>query len=743
MGVRKAICWFCYNSCHLLVHTENGKVVKVTGDPEGWQRGYICERAVAAPEINDHPERINYPMKRVGKRGEGKWQRISWDQALDEISTKLKEIKEKYGPEALANTRGSWKPSSPLMGRFMHLFGSPNYFGPGHICYTSALAVEAATYGTHIVPQLYGGAKLALMWGRNLPQSHPLYWPLIEYFRKEQGLKLVVIDPRKTEAAEAADIWLQPRPGTDGALALAFLNVIIEENLYDMEFVEKYTFGFDKLAERVKEYPPEKVSKITGVPADKIREVARLYAMTKPADLMAGVKFDQFGLNTSQAQRTIACLRAMTGNLNVMGGELVHGQAKTGIMKIKSDTDIELGEKLPPEQYEKQPGYPRFKLMSWPTYKKIFTKVANDTPNWGSTMIDNPSDLAAAHAPSVWRQMISGKPYPVKALIILHNNTLGEHTNAKLVYQALKKLDLIVVFDLFKHPAAALADYLLPAADWMERPELTPTYQYGAVNAEERAIEPRYERRDAYQFWRGLAIRLGQEEYWPWKTMEEFYDWRVEDLGMSFKELVEKVHPPTELFRGEEDKAEYRLHEKYGFATPTGKVELYSTIFEQLGLDPLPNYEEPPWSPVRTPEIAEKYPLILIGGSKIRLFTHTQFWMVKSLREQSLDWYEPPGPNTLIHADTAKKLGISDGDWVYIENQFGRIKQRAKLTTKILPSVVHCQHNGWLPEKPEEEPSLFGVWESNTSLLFDDDPDVCDHAHGSWPMLGLCKVYKA
>jgi thiosulfate reductase/polysulfide reductase chain A len=639
MEAKRSICFFCYNQCHLLVHVENGRVAKVTGDPEGWNRGFICERAVAAPEINDHPQRINYPMKRVGKRGEGKWQRISWDQALDEIAAKLKEIKEKYGPEALANTRGSWKPNYPYMGRFMNLFGSPNYFGPGHVCYTSGLAVAAATFGTQVVPQLYGGAKLALMWGRNLPQSHPVYWPLVKHFKAEEGLKLIVIDPRKTEAAEAADIWLQPRPGTDGALALAFLNVIIEENLYDKDFVEKYTFGFDKLAERVKEYPPEKVAKITGVPADKIEDVARIYATTKPAVIQSGVKFDQFGLNSSQANRALCCLRAITGNLNVMGGELVHGQAE--IMKILSDTDLELGDKLPPEQYEKQPGYPRFKLMSWPTYKKIFEKAANDTPNWGSRLIDNPTDLAAAHAPSAWRQIISDKPYPIKALIILENNTLCEHTNPKRVYKALKKLDLIVVFDLFKHPAAALADYILPAADWMERPELMPTYQYGSVNAEERATEPLYERRTAYQLWRGLAMRLGQEEHWPWKTLEEVYDYRVKALGMTFKELVEKVHPPTELFRGEEDKAEYKLHEKYGFATPTGKVELYSTIFEQLGLDPLPHYEEPPWSPVRTPELAKKYPLILIQGSKIRLFTHSQFWMVKSIREQSLDFYDP------------------------------------------------------------------------------------------------------
>jgi len=548
--------------------------------------------------------------------------------------------------------------------------------------------------------------------------------------RSGNGCKIIVIDPRRTRTAELADIWLQLRPGTDAALALGWLNVIINEGLYDKEFVSKWTYGFDQLARRVQEYTPQRVAKITGLTEEQIISSARMYASSRPACIVRGVAADQIGRNASRIEQARVALRAITGNLDVRGGDLIPSIGPEINGKVfRREVLLELIDKLPPEQHQKQIGADRFKVMSWQSYEltsKYYERLAGIPEPVGHRL--------AASPPLTWRAILTGKPYPVKAMITWGSNPLLWAANTKLVYEALKSqnLELHVVSDFWLTPTAELADYVLPVTSWMERP-LCSTFEdlSDVVFGGGRAIQPLGDRKDDYTVWRELGIRLGQEEYWPWKTIEEAIEYQLEPLGITYDEFVN-----AGFVRGTR---KYKKYEDRGFPTSTGKVELYSTVLEKLGYDPLPFFEEPPESPVSTPEVAREYPLILNTGGRFMPMFHSEHrqWGT-GMRERH------PDPLTDIHPETAKKLGISEGDWIYIETRRGRIKQKAHLNPGILPNVVNVEASWWFPEMPGAEPSLHGLWESNANVLTLDDPDSCDPLTGGWCNRALlCRVYKA
>ncbi|MFC1951551.1 molybdopterin-dependent oxidoreductase [Chloroflexota bacterium] len=544
---------------------------------------------------------------------------------------------------------------------------------------------------------------------------------------RKSGAKLITVDPRYTETAKVSDVWLQIRPATDTALALAWLHVIIEEELYDKDFIEKYTLGFDKVVDQVKDFTPEKAADITWIPADKIVESARLYASSKPATILTrGIGPDQIGRNMLHSGLAMCILRAITGNLDIPGGEILAPANRRQLNGIVLDEEMALNDELPVEQRDKQIGSDRFRLLALPGYELI-RKYTDGHPysyqlpiNWGAT----------AHWPTVARAILTGKPYPVRTIICQATNLLLWLSNSRLVYEALKALDLLVVQEVFMTPTAMLADYVLPTTDWMERPFLKAHSLGNVFCGGERALRPEAERQDDYQLWRGLGIRLGQRKYW-WDTLEEVYSYRVKPAGyQSYEEFIAKQRVIV-------TKQEHGKHQKYPFATPSGKVELYSTMLEQLGYEPLPRYEEPAESPVSTPELAKEYPLILITGGKVRHLYHSQYRQIHSARSKH------PDPLVQINPDTAKEYGITDGDWVNIETPIYGVRQRARLDNGIHPQVIHAEHGWWFPEDPAPEPSLYGVWKSNINAVLDDNPDKCDPACGSWPCRGvLCKISK-
>jgi anaerobic selenocysteine-containing dehydrogenase len=725
--IKKANCMFCHRNCGVLVEVEDGKLVKVRPNPEQKiTRGAMCIKATAAIEHHYHPDRLNYPLKRMGERGEGKWERINWEQTLNEIADKLKQIKSDHGAESVVFGRGTYRTDYWSLSRFQHLYGSPNMYTPGQICFCNTWSIHTAVYGAcAIAKSVMPGTppQCLVIWGLNQAESYPPTWKAVLGL-KERGTKIITVDPRRVPAAEAADIWLQIRPQTDGALALAWLNVIINEGLYEKDFVDNWTYGFDQIKERIQEYPPDRVAEICWIPADKIIQSARLYAESNPAVLSCGVKLDQIGKNSTHTIQAQCILRAITGNLDVEGGEPF---GRTGdILKAVDEIEMELQDKLSHSQRQKQIGADKFKLFSWPGYEMI-CEPSEDIP-YASPPTANLS--CAAHEPSVWRAILNGDPYPIKALIVQANNPMVQGTNSKEVYDALKALDMLVVMDYFMTPTGMLADYVLPATDWVERPVVTGidgTRNF--IIAGERAVDPEFERRDDFQLWRGLGLRLGQEEFWPWETLEDCFDHRIKPMGYNLQKLVDE--------NGVLGPREYKKYEKHGFATPTKKVELYSTIFEKLGYDPLPKYEEAPETPVSAPDLAMEYPLILTTGGRIKYFYHSEFRQVQSMRKRH------PDPILQIHPTTAEGLGIEDHDWVTVETHFGKVKFKAELFDGIDPRVVHAEHSWWFPEKPGEEPSLYGVWESNVNVLINNDPDHCDPICGGWPHMGLCKVYRA
>ncbi len=695
--ILKSVCRSCHGGCGTLLHVRDGVLIKVEGDAESpLSHGRLCPIGTVTAHIVNHPDRLQYPRRRIGPRGSGKWERITWDEALDEISKRVLAIREEFGPEAIALGTGTGRHHIRWVSRFGHALGTPNWCEPGFAqCFHPRVNTCNLTFGDFPVSDFIGGTPPACMlfWGHNPLNSGP---DGETRFNVREALdtnpKIIVVDPRATELARRADVWLQLRPGTDDALALSFLNVIIGEKLYDEPFVTQWTHGFAELSAHVQKFTPEWAEPITWVAADKIRAAARLFARTKPAMLDWGCAIEHTP-KCIQTVRAISMLPALTGNIDVPGG-WVFGMH--GLGRFPS-----LIENLTPEANAKRLGADRFKLLA-----------------------GEGADLPAAHIPTLLQAMREGKPYPVKAFLVFGNNTLTTMANSALVYESLMKLDFMVCADLFMTPTAELADIVLPAASWPEINQLAglPTVAANVVLANQQAVrigECKSDEEMFVELARRMKLPVGTE------AVEDVLNAQLKagGLDVSFDELKQKgwIKVP---FR-------YRKYEDHGFKTPTGKIELYSTRFEEMGYAPLPYYEEPPESPIARPDVARDFPLVLTTGARIPNFFNSEHRQIENLRKA----YRYPVVE--IHPDTARHHGIKNGDWMWIETRRGRIKQRAKLTEGIDPRVIAAQHGWWFPEEPAPE---YGVWKSNVNLLTDNQPPY-DPAMGTYQLRALlCRV---
>jgi anaerobic selenocysteine-containing dehydrogenase len=699
--VLKSVCRSCHGGCGVLLHVQDGVLVKVEGDRDSpLNHGRLCPIGTVTAELVNHPGRLKYPMRRIGPRGSGRWERISWDAALDEIAARLDAIRREHGPWSIALGTGTGRHHIRWVSRFGHALGTPNWCEPGFAqCFHPRVNTCILTMGDFPVADYTGGTPPACMmfWGHNPLNSGP---DGETRFNVREALdsnpEIIVVDPRETELARRARYWLQLRPGTDDALALAMLNVIIVEKLYDADFVERWTYGFDKLCAHVRNMTPEWAAPITWVPADNIREAARLFARTRPAMLEWGCAVEHTP-NCIQTVRALSMIPALTGNIDVPGA-WVFGMK--GLGRFPS-----LIEKLTPEANAKRLGADRFKLLS-----------------------GDGADLPAAHIPTLLQAMREGKPYPVKAFLIFGNNTLTTMANSKLVYESLMQLDFILCADVFMTPTAELAEILLPAALWPEIDQLAglPTVAANVVLANQRAVRIGECKSDEEIFVE-LARRMKLDSCTD--SVEDVLDSQLKGGGLdvTFAELKRLGHIKLP-FR-------YRKYEnERGFKTPTGKIELYSTRLEAMGYAPLPYYEEPPESPLSRPDLIDTYPLVLTTGGRIPFYFNSEHRQVDKLRRAHRD------PIAEIHPETAQRYGIKNGEWMWIETQRGRIRQKARLTAGIDPRVVSAQHGWWFPEEQGPE---YGVWTSNVNVLTDNQPPF-DPAMGTYQLRALlCRVEPA
>ncbi len=463
MELAKTNCRLCGYLCGLIAHVDQGRVVALEPDPSrypydaGIVRG--CRRCQINLELLDHPDRINFPLKRVGERGSGAWKQISWDQALDEIAHRLTELSDEYGPETLATSIGGPHSVYWPLHRFLNLFGSPNNIGIGQICWNPAIWVNTLTFGWPLENELDPqSTRCAIIWGMNPAESdNSLLWrTILEYSRS--GGDLIVVDPRQTRTARRAGTWLSIQPGSDAFLAMGWLQVIIQEGLYDEAFVRQWCSGFDELRTQAAAYTPQVVAAATGLPAEEIVRAARLYAREKPASIITGRGIDQIGANSLPTHRAIACLRAITGNIDIPGASHL-AQRPDFVPEI----DLELSELLPSAQKNKQLGGDTLCLQTYSGYERVL----QETLRSGSRLPHR--YMTSAHPNLVWRAMLNDDPYPVRAMIVMGSNPLSAHADTKRIYRALKSLDLLVALELTQTPVTCLADYVLPIAGGLER----------------------------------------------------------------------------------------------------------------------------------------------------------------------------------------------------------------------------------------------------------------------------------
>lgn len=685
----KSTCRGCHGGCGVLVHVDGGKVTQVDGDPEGpANKGKLCIKGKMAPFLTHHPDRLTVPLRRT-RRG---WREIGWEDALGEISERFLHIRDRWGSEALVLGYGTGRDNEAFIYRFANLFGTPNVLTAGHMCYGPRIATGIAMCGNLPVVDYEGNPQCIIVWGSNPVVSHPDEYKgfyLVDSLKR--GVKLIIVDPRKTPLAKRADIWLPLRPGTDGALAWGLLNVIIDRDWYDREFVAGYIHGWEDFSRRAREYPLSWAAEVTGLKPEKIEEAAELYASSSPAAIHWGVAIEQ-GRNCTNTIRLLISLMAITGNLDLPGGNVFYNPPP-----VVRASELGLHKRLSPGQRKKRLGGERFRLAD-------FIGVINPR--------------------AVWEAILEESPYAVKGLFLISTNPLITRANARQVKAALEKVDFLVVADFFLTPTAREAEIVLPSATWLEVDYVADLWKrHGLVMARQKAVQIGGCWSD-YKILNELGKKTGDERDW-WPTVKDALNYILSPSGLTWEEFCERGY-----LRGDQV---FGKHLKNGFSTPTRRVELYSTRFERLGYDPLPGYLEPAESPRATPELLKEYPYTLITGARIPYFFHSENRMVEPLRRRH------PDPLVEVNPQVAKEKGLTEGDWAEITSRRGSCKQRVKITGRVPYGIVAAQHGWWFPE---EEDGL-GWDRSNVNLLTENDFEGCDQAMGATNLRALlCNIHK-
>ena len=699
-------CHICPNHCGLEAIIENGRVIDVRASAEA---GPVSMCSVQKGPLHllgtiNAPDRLRKPLKRVGEKGEGKWEEISWDEALDIIAEKLIEVKEKYGPEYVALILGEPKGLEfHVAQRFASAFGTPNVITPGNYCGVQTTESRRFTFGSpYIVARMDLKPKVVIIWGSNLAHTGGTFANINRYelykLLTRGETKLVIIDPRNIEIwpekgmrASDADYWIRPRPNSDGALAMGMIKVIIEEELYDKKFVSEWCVGFEELRNEVSTFSLEEVEELTWVAKETIQEVARLYATNKPAVIGTANALEGSPV-AFQTLRAIAILMGITGNVNTPWG----GHSEV----------------IPPNFY--RPG--RFMFTD---VKEVLEKYPRSPERSIAPDVPFASRFGYIPTQALVRALITGKPYRPKVGLAFVTNPLLTYPDSRVAELAFKKFELLVVAELFHTSTTRVADIVLPAAFIHEHDTIAfwPSW-FANIRAHRKVVDPPGEAWPDIKIIIELAKRVGLEKYFPWKNEEELMNYWLKPLGLTWKKFRDEVR----FIHG---KIKYDPEKVVGYNTPSGKIEIYCKKLEEYGISPIPRFEEFRKALKGRFEPDEGYPLIMTCY-KSEIFMLSGYRNVKILREKSLP------PTALMNPETARELGLKEGDWVWIETCKGRVKQRLSLQPGMHPKVIAVEF-GW---------GDYGYKDSNVNLITD--------YNGPWDPTGSvalrgypCKVYKA
>ena len=648
MKVVKTSCSTCGSCCEVDTYVEDGKLVSVEGARNTpMQSGGMCAKGAAAKQYVYNKDRILYPMKRVGKKGEGKFERISWEEAYEMIAENLLRIRKESGPESVVFYAGYPKWYRPALLRLANAFGSPNYCTESSTCFQAAALAWRSLYGNGICGPDMKNAKTLLVWSSNLYHSNT---PMSGTYQglKKRGAKIIVVDPRHSVTAHDADIHLQLIPGTDGALALSMAQVIIEEGLYDKEFVENYVYGFEEYREYVQNFVPEEAEKITGVPADQIRLAARTYAGNGPASVMFSASPIVHHINGVQNYRAVFSLIAITGNYDVEGGN----RTQPGPSSLAN----EFG-----------------RVRRFDGIEAIGQK---EFPVWFDLSCDE------AQCTKLADYILEEKPYPIKAVFAMGLNhrmwPQPEH-----LQRALEKLDFYVNVELFMSESSNAADLVLPACTSYEREEVH-VGKGGRFYLSNRAIEPVGEAKNDIEIIIDLLKKMGLKDEALENGYEAYMQHILEPSGLTLEEL--KNHP-----QGMQGKNLFppavKTYEAAPLHTPSGKVELKSLVLERYreshGYEGLPVYHD---YRAETKIDRNQYPLILSTGNRKPQFFHARVYRMA--------WLSNIEKATLveIHPEDGEKYHIKDGATVKVVSPSGEMVGIAAYTIAGKPGVVNIYH---------------------------------------------------
>ena len=683
-------CWECNATCGSLVTVDNGRPVAVKPNKANpHSKGAFCMKgARALSEWTLHEDRLTQPLRRVGHH----FQTVTWDAALDEMADRLAEVRERYGPLSVAGAvSGAFFSRGLIVALLMRSIGSPNWLINQDLC-GGCRAVSDMVTGLGITGgEDIDNAECVLVVGRNPYDADPIQWMALRRAEK-RGANIIVIDPRRTPAVDHASLWLRPKPGTDAALAMAMMHVLIEEERYDHAFVERWTHGFSELAERVKSYPPAEAARLTGVRAEDIVAAARMYA-SGPATFVSGHGIDAFSAGV-QTFRAFHCLASITGNIDKSGGN---------------------------RRAKRPPGFrTTFDVLHDPAFRlpadvEARTLGADAFPLWAGAR----GWQTACHNPTVMNAILTSEPYPVRAMYVSGVNIAVTYPDTSKTLAALDALDFLVVASQTMTPTAARAHLVLPKTTTLEEEEVALQPGGPCVGYTRAVLEPRGEARCDLDIAVALLDRLEARgavsvNVLPWRTQRELNLYFLGDSGIELSQLEQDGFAEFPYTLGD--------FESQPFKSPTGKVELYSETLAELGLDPLPGFVQPT-ADLASANDKTRFPLTLLTGIREKAYHHSRFREQAWLRKRS------PHPKLTINPATAAAHGVTDGQPVRIITLDGpgKCSALAEISEDVAPGVVSTGMGWWLPEaqSPEDTSSTvrptYGALEININAALSYD----------------------